>query len=354
MDIQTSKTGTDIQNTGELSLLPLFKILIIKRWRIIGCLLLGIIIGLLLTYLRYTPKYEAEGSVLLQTPEKVKQDAAPSSIFSKNTQSDIVQSSYSTVIDSRNFTEKLVLSQYAYSLGGKSFKSNLVDFYHVNDLDGLINSVNKQLKANYDKKSFVLKFSFISKSPEISAQIVNNAIEQLNDFYQNEFNSTSKRNLEFVKSQIEDAKKSLDDARGKLTRFIKTNKEIKDTKLETNQDRYAYQEAKTKLKELQDDVTIKENFYNSLLTRSQSLGIDASQTAPSIIVLQKAFPPAKPMPPKYVRNGAIIGFLFLVFSIFIIIIRNLGEITGPNENLFTLIIDELKKDVAKLRIKKKC
>ena len=51
------------------------------------------------------------------------------------------------------------------------------------------------------------------------------------------------------------------------------------------------------------------------MLRSQSLGIDASQTAPSIIILQKAFPPAKPLPPKYVRNGAILGFLFLVLGV---------------------------------------
>ncbi len=350
MDLKSTNHLSDGENhfDSEISLLPFFKVIIKKRWFIIGMLFLGIALGYFITYLLYTPRYFAEGAVLLQSPERIKQDTRSGGTGSSP--SNVVQYSYDTVLNSRGFIIDIINKRYTYD--NNKITSDLKGFYKNNEIEGTIKTVSSNLKISYDKRTFVLKLSYTSPFPDLSAEVVNNVINQLNEFYKNEFYGTTKRNYEFVKGQLSEAKKTLDDSRTNLTKFIKSNKQLQGNADDNNRE-YAYQGAKAELKSLQDDVLLKEDFYKALMEKSQALGIDSLQSSPLLIILQKAIAPAKPLPPKYIRNAAILGFLFLVFGIVIIIIRNIGEITGQDENIVTLILEELKKDLAKLRIFKK-
>jgi len=333
-----------LQQESGISLFPILKILIDKRWFIVILTFTGFCFGIFLRVLFYNKDYCASASILLQSSQKVtNQD------YSKVYFDTIVQNTCSIIVTSSITVKNIILQEYMYEKNGQKVKTNLLEFYNEKDINKLAEyRILKNIKLNFDKKTQVLTLSYTASNPDVASQIVNNIIEQINIFYNTQMTSDSTRNLKFVNEQLKAAKENLDTARLKLALFIKRNKEIaslSDNKAETN----TYSLARLELQKLQEDARVKEDLYNSLMKKSQDLGIQSEQNTPSVIVLQPAFPPQKPLPRQMLKYGTVGAFLMLLIAIGTVILRNLSEIMDVKENIIKLISDELSSDFKKLK-----
>lgn len=336
-------------NSQEISLLPLVKIFIKNRYFIIFFIFIGLILGLTRGFLSYSKSYRAESIILLQSPQKV-----TSGDYSKIYFDQVVQNTALKVITSASTIRDLVMQEYSYEKDGKPIKSNLLVFYDNNNLNAVVESVSNTVKSEYDKKNQLLTISYISSNPDVAAQIVNNIILQINKFYDKQMNSDALRNLEYVSAQTIKSKEELDAARQKVAFFIKQNIELSTiSNDEKAADDNKHQFAKLELKKLQEDAMAKESLYNSLVKKSQDIGILSNQSAPSVIVVQEAFPPANPLPRGMLKSGIICAFLMFILALVIVLMRNISEIFGTNENIMTIIISALKKDLAKIGLFRK-
>ena len=346
MNMNNTPQFSGIQKESEISLLPILKILIDKRWFIIILTFAGFCFGALLRTLLYSKSYCASSFILLQSSQKVtNQD------YSKVYFDSIVQNTCSIIVTSSLTVKNIILQEYTYEKNGQKVKTNLLGFYNEKDINRLADDkVLKNLKLSFDKKTQVLTISYIASNPDVASQIVNNVIKQINIFYNTQLTSDSTRNLKFVNEQLKIAKENLDTARLKLALFIKRNKEI--VAVVSSSDNNAtntYSLAKLELQKLQEDAKVKEDLYNSLIKKSQDLGIQSEQNTPSVIVLQPAFPPQNPLPRQTLKYGTVGAFLMLLVAIGIVILRNLSEMMDKKENIIKLISDELSSDFKKLK-----
>lgn len=335
-----------LQKDSEVSLLSLFKVVLKNRWIIIILTIAGFCFGILFGILSYTKVYLASSSILLQSSQKV-----TSQDYSKVYLDAIVQNTYNIIINSSTTVKNVILEEYTYEKNGQKLKTNLLEFYNTKDINALAGRISKNIQLIYERKTQVLTISCVAPNPDIAAQIINNIIKQINIFYNTQMTSDSARNLKFVNEQIKVAKESLDAARLKRALFEKRNKEItailpsSDNKIQTA----AHPLAILELQKLQEDAKAKEDLYNSLVKKSQDFGIQAEQNTPSVIVLQPAFPPQKPLPIKASKGGMTGAFLMLLVAIGIALLRNLAEIIPVKENIGRIIADELTADFKKLK-----
>lgn len=335
-----------LKEESEISLFPLFKIILKNRWFIIVLTFIGFCFGIAISAISYNKSYCASSSILLQSSQKVtNQD------YSKIYFDSIVQNTCNIIANSTTTVRNVILQKYTYNnKNGQEVTADLLKFYNVKDINTLTEKVSKSIKLDYDKKTQVLTISYTAPNPDIASQIVNNIIEQINIFYNTQMTSDSVRNFKFVNEQLKTAKETLDAARLKLALFIKRNKEITgisspDNKTETN----TYSLARLELQNLQEDSKAKEDFYNSLVAKSQNLGIQTVQNIPSVIVLQKAFPPKNPLPRQTLKSGTTRAFFMLIISLGIIFLINFSKLVPGKENVTNLISNELCSDFKKLK-----
>jgi len=334
-----------LQGESEISLYPMLKILIRKRWFIIILTFIGLCLGTFLNVLFYSKVYTASSSILLQSSQKV-----TSQDYSKIYLDAMVQSTCNIIVTSSTTVRDVILQEYTYEKNGQKVKTNLLKFYNAKDINSLVDGISKTIKLDYDKRTHVLTISYTASNPDVAAQIVNNIIKRINMFYNTQMTSDSARNLKFVSEQLKVSKENLDTIRLKLALFIKRNKEIttissSDNKVETN----TYSLARLELQKLKEDVKAKEDLYNSLIKKSQDLGIQAEQDTPSVIVLEQAFPPKSPLPRKALRNGIMGAFLILLIAIGIVGLKNFSGIISVKENIVKFISDELSSDFKRLK-----
>lgn len=337
---------SDLREESEISLLPLFKIILKNRWFIIILTITGFCLGVLLSITSYNKVYCASSSILLQSSQKV-----TSQDYTKVYLDSIVQSTCNIIITSSATVRNIILQEYTYAKKGQKLKTNLLEFYNTKDIDSLANRIARSIDLKYDKQTRVLTISYTASNPEVASQIVNNIIEQVNIFYNTQMTSDSARNFKFVNEQLKVAKENLDVARLQLALFVKRNKEITaglfspDNKVQTD----VHSLARLELQKLQEDAKAKEDLYNSLVKKSQDFSIQAEQNTPSVIVLQPAFPPQKPLPKQTRKDGIIGAFLMFFIAIGIVVLKNLSEIMPVKENIAKLISDELSSDFRKLK-----
>ena len=340
------KDNQPVHDGKEISLLPLFLLFLRYRWFIILTTVIFVLISLILTMISYKENYNVSTSILLQPPRKVSTSEQYMDYY--NTK-DLLKNTYEVVLNSNDLLKNVVLSEYDLNEDGKNTKTNLMGFFKTDNTGTAIKKLKALLLADYKKLTSVVTLTITSANPEIAAQILNNVVGQINYYYNYQFNSNAKRNLEFVDSGIVVSKKDLDDAKRKLGSFITENKQLKVAL--ANQNQYPeYYQCVQELQKLQTDVDLKNKTYTTLLNKSEALKLEITENAPSVTVLEKATVPTEPIPPKYIRNSAIAGFLGLFFSCIYCIMTNFVSLFNLHGTKIEQALSDLRND---FRIKKR-
>jgi uncharacterized protein involved in exopolysaccharide biosynthesis len=325
-------------------LLPFYFLMFRYRWLVILLMLIGIGIGAAMTKMSYRENYLVKTTILLQPPRKVSDSR--DYLGSAQTK-ELLNNTHSVVLNSNDFIKSIVLADYELTDGGVAKKENLLAYFKTDDVGRAVGILKSQIKIRYDKRTSVLVLEYTSAHPRVAAQILNTTVNQINYFYNYQFNSNSMRNLEFVEKSIVPAKKELDEAKANLSTFIERNKQLKVAL--KNKDQYPeYYQCIEAMEKLQETAELKRKSYSALLIKSESLKLEISENAPSVTVIEAASPPLYPIPCRYGRSvgiGAIIGLLLAVAYIVLTHFVALFQLDGtPVAN----IPAEFKKDLRKL------
>lgn len=330
----------------EVSLLPLLMALFRHRWLVILFIIVATLIGGVLSKVLYKKMYTVESYVLLQSPRKVSEleQFRNDSIIR-----DTVRNTYEVVLKTNQLLERVVLSQYEYTADGQKKKTNLLTYYNTNNISTAIQKVKNTLALNYNKNTYVLTFSYTEGNAEITAGVTNGIVREFDRYYNTQFNATSQRNLEFVTKSLDNARKELDDARNALSVFINTNKQLKDISKQKNQ-YTAYYSSELAMQKLEENVEAKNKVYSELKKNYEHLRLQVAENAPTITVLEKALPPEKPIPCKYVKSSFIGGFAGLLIAFFYVFVKNIASFLNLKTDPFKMVLSELKKDIKSINI----
>lgn len=320
--------------SDEISLFSFVLALLRYRWLVITFILAGAVIAGVFSKLTYVKFYKAESYVILKPSPKVT-DADSVKL------GDTLLGTYAIVLKTSQLLEKVALSKYDYVTDGGKESINLLKYYGVDDMNIVIQIIKGKLVPTFDKNGLILTLSYTAENPELAAQIINNIVSELDNYYKTQFAAVPLRNLEFVTKSLEAAKKELDDARNKFNIFITSNKQLQNISKENKYP--ACYLSKQVLQQLEQDVDLKTKTYNDLKESYEKLRLQVSENAPAITVFEKAIPPQDPIPCTYIKASEIGAFSGFVIAAAYVFLTNLTALLGLKTNPLKTILTELKK-----------
>jgi uncharacterized protein involved in exopolysaccharide biosynthesis len=143
----------------------------------------------------------------------------------------------------------------------------------------------------------VLTFSGTFPDPKAAAKISQIGIKLLKENVKEYRTQKAKRNLEFVKEQVQEAKKRFEKAQNRLAEFRDSNINLATAK------------AQTREQELQSQYDLAFNLYNSLSQRLEQAKLKLQEETPVLSVIQPISVPLESSAPNRLLILIVFGML---------------------------------------------
>ena len=284
-------------------------------------------------------EYTAVGSILpsgsgFSTPAFLK-NIFPSFGAATELESDI----YPDVLGSRTLLEKVFSKEYSYKKHGKVVTNNLFKAFGWANIDEVLLHYPEKIKISTSLQTGLLKIAVTTHYPELSADIVNELIKQLDEFNQHTRKSKAKDNLEYIRARLNELKGELNAAEDSLTDFLLRHRDYEST---------ASPEVKLDVERLQRQKQIKEQAFLLINQQYELAKLEVKKNTPIVSVLDWASPPIRKSGPK--RTIIIL----VVFLISIIIATTVSFALTPQRDFpsdkspLELFREDAKKFIRKL------
>lgn len=164
-----------------------------------------------------------------------------------------------------------------------------------------VEKLRKRLIVTSDQETGVLTLRAQFPDPQAVAEIGQAAIGLLKENVKEYRTQKARQNLEFVKEQVQQARKRFEEAQQRLAEFRDSNQNLATAK------------AQSREQELQSQYDLTFNLYNSLSQRKEQAKLDLQEETPVLSVLQPVSVPLEKSSPNTLL--IIIGTVFLGFLI---------------------------------------
>ena len=192
-----------------------------------------------------------------------------------------------------------------FKLLGSFFGSNpdsvetLDPFRLTKKQEQLVKALDKIVVCDVDKSTLVITIYVVDQDPYIAACVADTVQHRLQDFITEYRTKKTRIDLEFTRKLYKEAKARYEKARRLYAEYSDANQDI------------IYNTARIKLQDLENDMQLEYNTYNTLAANLQAAEARVQQETPSFTNLQTATVPVKKAGPA--RAKSVLIFLFLAF-----------------------------------------
>ena len=172
-------------------------------------------------------------------------------------------------------------------------------FQLTKDQTAIVKSLEKKVACDVDNKTLVITISVTDQDPLICATMADSGKARLQDFITDYRTKKARVDLEYNRKLYEEAKVRYDEAREKYATYADANHDL------------VYQSDRTKLLDLENDMQLKYNAYNSLAQQLMAAEAKVQEETPSFTTLQSATVPVKKSGPA--RSKIVLIVVFLAF-----------------------------------------
>ena len=174
------------------------------------------------------------------------------------------------------------------------------DAFRLNKVEmGIVKAMDKKVVCNVDNKTLIISIAVIDQDPYIAACIADTVQHRLQDFITEYRTKKVRIDLEFSRKLYGEAKERYEKARRLYAEYADANQDI------------IYRTARIKLQDLENDMQLKYNAYNTLANYLQSAEAKVQEETPSFTNLQTATVPVQKAGPA--RAKSVLIYLFLAF-----------------------------------------
>ena len=159
--------------------------------------------------------------------------------------------------------------------------------------------IDKKVVCDVDKKTMVITIQITDQDPLICATMADSVQERLQQFITDYRTSKARNDLEYNEKLCVEAKRDYDKARQLYAEFSDANQDI------------ILQSVRTKLTDLENEMQLKFNAYNTIAMQLQAAKAKVQEETPSFTTLQSATVPLQPASPK--KKKLILVVLFVAF-----------------------------------------
>ena len=202
---------------------------------------------------------------------------------------------YAQLAGSRELLERVLLSRYADPRADASARdtTTLLRILGVRGksiADSLHNGVkklSKQVSANVDNQTGIVRLSVDSRHPALAAIVANRIVEYLNEFNTKTRQSQARERRKFVEARITDGDHDLRQAEDDLKRFYEKNRSWQQSP------GLVFEEGR-----LRRQVELRQEVYLTLRREYETARIEEVNDTPVITVIDVAVPPQEKSKPK--------------------------------------------------------
>ena len=174
----------------------------------------------------------------------------------------------------------------------------------------VVKILQDQLRASVDQQTGVIMLKGDFPDPQAAAEISHAGITLLKKYIRDYRTNKAKRDLEFIKEQVTEAKQRFNDAQSRLANFRDSNVNLTTAK------------AQTREQQLQSKYNLAFNLYNSLSQQLEQARLQVQEKTPVFTILQPVRVPLKKSSPKRLRIIIISCILGIVISLGVILIQD--------------------------------
>lgn len=160
-------------------------------------------------------------------------------------------------------------------------------------------AISGNIKCNVDKKTDVITIVVKDQDKLICATMADSVREKLQYFITDYRTKKARIDQEYYEKLLVDARADYEKARKLYAKVSDANKDV------------VLESVKTKLDDLENDMQMKFNTYNAMMTQLQAAKAKVQERTPAFTILQGASVPVKPAGPK--RMLFVLGMTFLSF-----------------------------------------
>jgi uncharacterized protein involved in exopolysaccharide biosynthesis len=282
------KAGED--RYDEVDLFDYIEVLVKRRWLIF----FGVLVCVLTTFIytsRLKQAYKAEATVL---PAEQRDFLAN---LLGRTETVARKSFYLDILKSVPVGKAVVEKTYAYVIDGKKRTGNLMECFQIETIGRALRALEDIADFEEARTTSVITISATTASPELSAAIANEYVEQLKIYNMERRKTQTGEQLEFIKKRLAEVKKELEKAEENLTQFKERNRSL----IASGElggkgiSSFSSPQLSMELSRLQREVTIKSGLFETLTRQYELVRIEAKKEIPVIEVLNYAEPPERPV-----------------------------------------------------------
>lgn len=159
--------------------------------------------------------------------------------------------------------------------------------------------IAKRVICDVDQKTLVITIDVKDQDPIICATVADSVKERLQDFITAYRTNKARIDYEYNKKLCAEAKLRYEKARQRYVEFADANQDV------------VLQSVRTKITDLENEMQLQFNAYQTYVTQAQSAEAQVQQETPAFTTLQSATVPLEPTAPS--RKKYILVLLFLAF-----------------------------------------
>ena len=167
--------------------------------------------------------------------------------------------------------------------------------------DRVVKALDKIVTCDVDNKTLIISINVVDQDPYIAACMADTVKTRLQDFITEYRTKKSRVDLDYTRKLYGEAKTRYEKARRLYAEYADANQDI------------IYQSARIKLTDLENDMQLKYNAYNTLAQQLQAAEAKVQEETPSFTTLQSATVPVLKAGPK--RAKMVLVYLFLAFLV---------------------------------------
>lgn len=204
----------------------------------------------------------------------------------------VVASAYHFRVDGRDTTGDLMVP-----LGVSSTRPDLMRAKAVDKLRGHVD-------VSVSQKTGTVDLSVWTKDPDLSMQIVQQMLEEINRFNRLVRQNQAGQERRFIGTRVDSAQADLRVAQDRMQAFLQRNRDYANSpSLQFEHDR------------ILQEVTTQEGLYTNLLQSYEQARIEEVRTTPVVTVVEQPMRPARPDSRKLVVRSLLVGVLGLLLGV---------------------------------------
>ncbi len=188
------------------------------------------------------------------------------------------------------------------------------------DQKAILKNLSNSITTSLDNQTGIVSITVDMPEPRLSAVMANKTIELLKKYVSDYRTQKASRDYKFIEQQYADAAARFKSIQDSLAIYQDQNKNLTSALAQTKQQR------------LQDRYNLEFNVYNNLAQQKEQARIQLQKDTPVFKVLEPAKVPLKRTSPKRTLMMIIAIFLGFVFSIIVLIVKNIYSEYRPYFN----------------------